>query len=726
MRLFTFFSLLAATLSAIATPVTTDTDDPLRFVDVFIGSATVGHTTPAAAFPFGMVQPGPQTGNFNWKYTCGYTFTDNSILGFTQDKLSGTGCSDLNDLLMMPFCGPDARAPYSSSFSKDTEVAHPGYYGVTLRQNRVKVAMTCSQRVALHRYQFLDDNPGVYIDYQTGQSFTEGSLRGRIKEYEIMQINDSTILGYETIQMWVTRRLYFAIRFSNPIVSADTLPQITGIAPRIAYHFNLRKGDTLLAKVSLSSVGAMNALANIDHEMPHWDFDAVLSQNRATWAQLLGAITVEGSDEQKTNFYTSLYHLFFQPNNICDADGRFRGPTDKVDFSAGKRYYSTLSLWDTFRAAQPLLSILNPDVVSGIVNTMLTHSEAMGFLPIWTVWGQENYCMIGNHAVPVIVDACLRGFPGIDHERAFREIKKSLTTSHRGSNWEAYDKHGYFPFDVITTESVSKTLECGYDDYCAALLAHKLGKTDDEKFFLRRSQYFRNLFDPESGLMRGKDSSGNWRTPFSSLALSHSEKTGGDYTEGNAWQYSWHVLQDVPGLIRLMGGNSKFTARLDSLFFLNAAAAETGTLSDVTGLIGQYAHGNEPSHHVAYLYAIAGQPRRTAELVREVFDRFYHPTPDGLCGNDDCGQMSAWYIFSALGFYPVNPVAGEYVLGAPQIPKATIHLPNGRQFTMIAHGLSDTNKYVKHVTLNGKRLRRAHITYSDIIAGGTLEFTMCE
>ena len=725
MRLISLLTLVITAFLASAAKETTQSTN-LDFVNVFVGSSYVGHTTPAAAYPLGMVQPGPHTGNCNWKYTCGYNYDDNTILGFTQNKLSGTGCSDLNDLLIMPFCGSDARDPYSSSFSKDSEVAAPGYYGVTLTQNRVKADMTCSQRVALHRYRFLDNNAAVYIDYQTGQSFTEGSLRTRVKEYNITQINDSTILGYETIQMWVTRRLYFAIRFSSPIVSADTLLQTTGIAPRIVYRFGLSKGQTLLTKVSLSSVSELSALANIDAEMPHWNFDAVLAANREQWAQLLDIISIDGTNEQKANFYTSLYHLFFQPNNICDADGRFRGPTDQVAFSATGKHYSTLSIWDTFRAAQPLLTLLRPDAVSDIVNSMLTHSQAMGFLPIWTVWGQENYCMIGNHAVPIIVEACLRNLPGIDHERAFREIKKTLTNSHRGSNWEAYDKHGYFPFDIITTESVSKTLECGYDDYCAALLAHKLGKTDDEKFFLSRSRYFRNLFDPSTGLMRGRDSSGNWRSPFTPLSLSHSEKIGGDYTEGNSWQYSWHVLQDIPALIRLMGGNKRFTAKLDSLFSLQADASQTGTLSDVTGLIGQYAHGNEPSHHVIYLFAMAGKPRRTAELIREVFDRFYHPRPDGLCGNDDCGQMSAWYIFSALGFYPVNPAAGEYVLGAPQIPKATIHLPNGRQFTMIAHGLSDTNKYVKHVTLNGKRLRRAHITYSDIIAGGTLEFTMCD
>ena len=719
------FSRLAICIASLLVSLSASAKENIDFVNVFIGTSATGHTTPAAAYPMGMVQPGPQTGNFNWKYTCGYNYDDHRILGFTQTKLSGTGCSDLGDLLMMPFCGTARRDDFSSSFSKATEMASPGYYGVTLDENKVKVDMTCSAHVALHRYEFLAPDAGVMIDFQTGQSFTEPSMHARIRDFEIRQIDDQTIVGYEKIQMWVTRRLYFAIVFSSPIISADTLPSHPQHrAPRIVYRFNMGTGDVLSAKVALSTVRERNALQNIAVDMPDWDFDSVLSENREKWSALMNLFDLKGTNEQKQNFYTSLYHLFFQPNIYSDVNGDFRAADDNVTSAPGMRQYSTLSLWDTFRAAQPLLTLIHPNLVSDIVNSMISHSEAQGFLPIWALWGRENYCMIGNHAVPVIVDAVLRGFHNINAEEAYREIRRSLTENHLNSDWDTYDRYGYYPFDIINMESVSRTLESGYDDYCAALLAQKLGRKEDAEFFMKRSGYYKNLYDPETGLMRPKDSQGHWREPFSKFALSHASSSGGDYTEGNAWQYTWHVLQDIPGLISLMGGNEPFTARLDSLFSLSVSSDETGVLHDVTGLIGQYAHGNEPSHHVAYLFTMAGKPWRTAELIREIFDRFYSPRPDGLCGNDDCGQMSAWYIFSAMGFYPVNPVAGEYVIGAPQIPRITMNLPNGKQFTVIAKNLSKKNKYVKSVSLNGNPLTGNTITYEQIMAGGTLTFTM--
>jgi len=355
---------------------------------------------------------------------------------------------------------------------------------------------------------------------------------------------------------------------------------------------------------------------------------------------------------------------------------------------------------------------------------MLLHAETKGFLPVWALWGKENYCMIANHAVPVVVDACMKKFPGIDQEKAFKFIKKSLTENHFKSEWDVYDKYGYFPFDIIKEESVSKTMECCYDDYCAAQLARKLNKKEDYEFFLKRSESYKNLFDPQTRLMRGKDSNGRWRTPFDKFSLSHAGTAGGDYTEGNAWQYTWHVQQDVPGLEKLMGGKKAFVVKLDSLFFLESNAEKKGFTGDVTGLIGQYAQGNEPSHHVVYLYSMIGENWRTEELVRSIFDKFYQPRPDGLCGNDDCGQMSAWYIFSALGFYPVNPVSGEYVLGAPQIPKATITLQNGKTFSVVATGLSGQNKYVQSVKLNGVELTGSIITYRQIQQGGKLVFEM--
>ena len=374
-----------------------------------------------------------------------------------------------------------------------------------------------------------------------------------------------------------------------------------------------------------------------------------------------------------------MYHLMMQPNNIADIDGRYRGIDDNIHMSPTGEYYSTFSLWDTYRAAHPLYTILNPDKVDAMIQTMLDHQKIQGFLPIWALW-----------------------------------------------DWETFEKYGYFPFDIIDTESVSKTMECAYDDYCVAQMAKALGKTEDYERFSKRAAFYKNLFDPELKLMRGKDSKGNWRTPFNSFLLSHASSSGGDFTEGNSWQYTWHVQHDVQGLIDLMGGNEAFVTKLDSLFFLESTAENTGFVSDVTGLIGQYAHGNEPSHHVAYLYSYAGHPEKTQQVIREVFDRFYLAQPDGLCGNDDCGQMSAWYIFSAMGFYPVNPISGEYVLGATQIEKISLSLPEGKTFTVEAKGLSKTNKYVKSVELNGKPVTGLTISHKDVMNGGNLVFTMTD
>lgn len=457
-----------------------------------------------------------------------------------------------------------------------------------------------------------------------------------------------------------------------------------------------------------------------------WDFAKIKDEAYSTWNNLLSKVDVEGTNEQKTNFYTSLYHLYIQPNNIADIDGKYRGVDDKVYTSPSGAYYSTFSLWDTYRAAHPLYTILSPEKVDGFIQSMLSHYKAQGFLPIWTLCGKENYCMIGNHSIPVIADAFLKGFNGFDAEEAYRAVKMSSTQNHRNSDWTTYDKYGYYPFDIITVESVSRTLESAYDDYCIALMAKKLGKDEDYAYFMKRANYYKNLFDPGTKLMRGKDSKGHWRTPFNTFLLSHAGTAGGDYTEGNAWQYTWHVQHDVEGLIRVMGGKEAFATKLDSLFFLESTAKNSGFVSDVTGLIGQYAHGNEPSHHVAYLYMYAGQPSKTQSLIREIFDRFYLPKPDGLCGNDDCGQMSAWYLFSAMGFYPVNPCGGEYIIGAPQTDQVTIHLPGQKQFVVKAKNLSEANKYVSSVELNGHIIKDFRIKHSDIMKGGELVFVMTD
>ena len=691
------------------------------FVNPFIGTAYTGHTYPDAAYPFGAAQAGPQTGNYDWRYCGGYNYEDELIWGFTQDKISGTGVSDYGDILAMPFSRQE-REDFRSSFDKATETAAPGYYSVNLTGNGVKAEMTCSEHVTFHRYAYEGPARKLLLDLQSGQVSNEEGRHRRVIEAEISSPDAYTIEGHEYVTKWVRRHMYFVIKFDSPIVGKETLDMG---APEKAptYVLDFGEGKRLGMKVALSTVSIEGARANMEAEIPDWNFEKVRSNAAKAWEDYFKAFTIEGDPEQKTSFYTSLYHLFLQPCNIADVDGQYRGADDKTARVEGGKYYSTLSQWDTFRAANPFYALFLPDRMAGIAQSMMAHEQAIGFLPIWALAGKENYCMIGNHSVPPLVDACLKGLPGIDKEKAYQAVKQSLTVSHRESDWETYDAYGYYPFDLVRTESVSKTMECGYDDWCAAQLAKALGYNEDYDFFMKRSAYWRNLFDPEYKLCRGKDSKGNWRTPFSPYALSHASTSGGDYTEGNAMQYAWHVLQDPEGLIEAMGGNEAFVARLDTLFSDSQRDKAEGFVSDVTGLIGQYAHGNEPSHHTIYLYTLAGRPDRTAEKVREVFDKFYLAKPDGLCGNDDCGQMSAWYVFSALGFYPLNPVSGEYILGAPQIPAAKITLPSGKVFSMRAENLSKENLYVESATFNGKPLDKT-ISYSDIIAGGELVFKM--
>ena len=699
----------------------------IQYVDPFVGTAYTGHTTPAAAYPLGFMQPGPQSGNFGWEHCSGYNYEDSLIWGFTQNKLNGTGIPDMGDILMMPFSGIPTRSDYRSSVLKEKEIASPGYYSVELPDNHVNVELTCTPHVALHRYSFKDENPGVYIDFQSGSVSTEEQFNNRVLDANIVVDDDYTITGYHKLKGWVERQLFYVIKFDQPIVSQETIPGNMGNkAPMKIFYFKLKKGQPLLAKVAFSTVSIDNAKENMITEISHWDFEQIKSDTENAWEDLLTRIQIEGSEDQKKNFYTSMYHLFFQPNNIADINGQYRGADDSVYTAPSGKYYSTFSLWDTYRAAHPLYTIIAPDIVPDMINTMLMHSDIQGFLPIWALWGKENYCMVGNHGVPVVVEACMKNIPGIDMERAYAAVKKSLTENHYRSDWDMYNKYGYYPFDLIKEESVSRTLEGAYDDYCAAQLAKKLKKEDDYSFFMKKANYYKNLFDPETKLMRGKDSKGNWRTPFDKFKLSHAGTAGGDYTEGNAWQYTWHVQQDVDFLINAMGGKEAFATKLDSLFFLESTAKNTGFVGDVTGLIGQYAQGNEPSHHVIYFYSMIGKNWRTAELMREVFDKFYQPKADGLCGNDDCGQMSAWYIFGALGFYPVNTVNCTYVIGAPQIPQATINLPMNKTFTMRVDNLSAKNKYVKSVRLNGQELTEPHITHEQIMQGGTLIFEMTD
>ncbi len=700
--------------------------DCAQYVNPFIGTAFTGHTFPGATYPLGMIQAGPQTGNFSWEYCAGYFYADSLIQGFTQNRLNGTGCVDLGDLLVQPFAG-SRRDDFDSRFDKATEKASPGYYAVQLADNDVNVQITASPHVAFHKYTFAKGKTtNLLVDFQSGLVWQNQRFFSHVLDNTITFENDRTISGYTRRTEWVQRIYYFVIEFDKPIINKEELNKrdVKEKAARYVLSFDLEGTDTLQMKIGMSSSGIEGARTNLHTEVPEWNFATVQQRAYEAWNGYLSRVTIEGTEDEKVNFYTSMYHLYIQPNNIADVDGKYIGPNREVSQSENGKYYSTWSQWDTFRAAFPMYTILSPELINDFVNSMLEYSEQQGHLPIWSLWGQETYTMIGNHSIPMIVDAYLKGFNGFDAEHAYNEIKKSITESkHHKSNWEVYDKFGYYPYDLISLESVSRTLECGFDDYCMALFAEKLGKTDDAAFFKKRSEYYKNLYDKQTNAMRPKNSKGEWLTPFDPYELAHADSNiGGHYTEGNAMQYSWHVLQDIPELIKLMGGKENAGKALD--YFFNTTQASTGTLADVTGLIGQYAHGNEPSHHIAYIYPYLDRPEETQRLVRQITSDFYKNKSDGLIGNDDCGQMSAWYMFSVLGFYPMNPVSREFVLGAPQVRKAIIAVGDGKTFTMEAKNLSKENMYVEKIELNGKLYDKKFITYQDIMNGGSLVFYM--
>lgn len=665
------------------------------YVDPFIGTAGTGHTFPSACVPFGLVQAGPDTGNGDWAHCSGYSYEDKSIYGFSQTHLNGTGCPDLGDVRILPFTAESV--PGSVPYDKASERAKPGFYAVTLADG-TKVEASATERCAIYRISYPKGAKSRLIVDPRWCITRRKPASDCIRSVDVAPDGRTGVSGKVVVNNWVERTYAFKMEFSRPFLSEKDL----------VFDFGASSGEPLMVKVALSALGGVSdAARNLAAEISGWDFDRVAAAADAKWSKMLSCVAVEGSDDQKRNFYTSLYHLFIQPNNIADA--------------GHKPFYSTLSTWDTFRAAHPLYTILVPERAAEFVDSMLEQGRRTGYLPIWTLWGRDNQCMIGTHSIPVIVDAYLKGFKG-DWPSVYAQIKETLTKRHEGrykERWDLLDRHGYYPYDVIRNESVSRTLECAYDDWCAAQMAEKLGHEEDAKFFRRRSENWRNVFDPSLGLMRSKDSKGNWRDPFDPSAVGYGE--GYDFTEGNSYQYTWHVMQNPDGLVAAMGGREAFVKRLDWLF--ERPEMVKGEVFDVTGLIGQYVHGNEPSHHVIYFYTLVGERDKAARRVRDVFDRFYLPKPDGLCGNDDCGQMSAWYVFSALGFYPFNPCGGTYVLGAPQIPKATIELAGGKALTVVARNLSAENKYVKTVAFNGRPLDKT-IEHADLMSGGELVFEM--
>lgn len=694
-----------------------------KFVNTFIGTDGTGHTFPGPSMPFGMVQPGPDNKDFGWNHTSGYQYKDTLLLGFSQTRFSGTGINEMGDVLLLPI--NPKKEKLKNAYYKNTEKGKVGYYTLT-KKDDVKVELTCSERVAFHQYTFPEHEAQVFVNLQHGLRFVfdESNPKELVIESDVKIENSTTISGFCSTQNWVNRKYFFTLTFDQPFTKSSLLTvKDTEKAPKYILDFQLNQNKQLKVKIALSTVSVDGAKLNLQTEIPHWNFNAVLKHNQSEWDNYLSKITIEAPQKQKELFYTSLYHLLLQPSNIADVDGKYRGVDDQIALAPNKEYYSTLSNWDIFRAAFPLLQILAPEKINGIIETMLTHHKAKGFLPIWTAWGQDNYCMIGNHAIPMILSAYTNGFKAFDANEALKAMLETSTKSHINSNWEVYNEYGYYPFDKLDNEAVSRTLESGYDDWCVAEMAKKIGDLSIENQFTKRAKYYQNLYDTETQFFRGKDSNGNWRKPFNPLVATSPLNNPGDYTEANAWQYFWTpALYDIEGMQNLLGGKTAFTKKLNDFFTIESI--NPNKFLGQEAMIGQYAHGNEPSHHIAYLYAFSNTPKKGQKYIHQIINEFHNNTPDGMIGNDDCGQMSAWYIFSSLGFYPVNPANGEFIFGSPQVKKATIQLPNKKTFSIEANHFSKTAIFNDKRILNGLQLTHPFLRYQDIMKGGKLIFEM--
>ncbi len=696
-----------------------------KFVNVFIGTDGTGHTFPGPSMPFGMVQPGPDNKGYGWNYTSGYQYRDTVLLGFSQTRFSGTGINEMGDILLLPI--NPKKDKFKNSYYKNTEIGKVGYYALT-KKDDVKVELTCSERVAFHQYTFPEKEAQVLVDFQHGLRFVfdENSQKGLVIESDVKIENNTTISGYVSTENWVNRKYFFTLTFNQPFYNSTLIEKKENEkAPKYLLDFSSVKNRVLKVKIALSSVSVEGAKLNLKTEIPHWDFQNVYQNNLKLWDKYLSRINIEAPEKQKEIFYTSLYHLFLQPSNIADVDGKYRGINDEIAIAPNNEYYSTLSIWDVYRGVFPLLQILAPEKINGIIQTMIIHHKAKGFLPIWTAWGQDNYCMIGNHAIPMILSAYQNGFRGFDAHDALQTMVETSTISHINSDWELYNRFGYYPFDKLDNEAVSRTLESGYDDWCVAEMAKIMGNKEIEKSFTKRAHYYKNIYDKETTFFRGKDSNGNWRSPFNPLMATSPLNNPGDYTEANAWQYFWTPTQfDINGVTELLGGKIKFTEKLNEFF--TTKAVNPDKFLGQEAMIGQYAHGNEPSHHIIYLFAYSNEPKKGQKYINQVINEFHNNTPDGMIGNDDCGQMSAWYILSTLGFYPVNPANGEFVLGSPQVKKATIHLTNNKTFTIEAEKFSEQTIYNEVRYVNSKKFNAPFIKYTDIINGGKLTFEMID
>ena len=705
-------------------------EDLTQFVDPRIGTGGHGHVFYGANVPYGFIQLGPTSIPQSWDWVSGYHVSDSTVIGFPHTHLSGTGIGDLHDINVMPVVGEvtysrgDASSYETGLWSysdRSKEVVTPGYYRTHLSRYNVDVELTATKRVGFHKYTFLgNESPAIVFD------MVNGGCWDKTTEAVIRVVNDSTVSGYRYSKGWADdQRVFFRAEFSrkfdnvefivNDSVKEGDMAKGAQLFARV--NFAAGNQEPVYMKVALSPTSEEGAQLNMQTELSSWDFEKTIADAKAAWNKELNKVKVYTTDEaSKKIFYTSLYHTLFAPSEFCDVDGDYYGADKQMHKGEGFVNYTTFSLWDTYRAAQPLMTILHPEKMSDIINTMLHIHQQQGKLPVWHLMGCETNCMVGNPGVPVVADAILKDIKGFDPELAFKALKESSMLPERGM--EHRIEYRFIPADKMT-EAIAYDMEYAIADWTVAQAAQKLGKQEDYEYFLKRSKSYKNYFDASTGFMRGKMLDGSWRTPFSPYASSHRED---DYCEGNAWQYTWLVPHDVEGLVECFGSKEAFVNKLDSLFLANGDMGEASS-PDISGLIGQYAHGNEPSHHTVYLYTLVGQPWKTADRIKEILHTMYTDQPDGLSGNEDVGQMSAWYILSSFGFYQVEPAGGKFVFGYPNFDKVEITVPAGK-FVIERENKGQQNNYIQGIVLNGTEYKKPWIEYADIMKGGELKFLM--
>lgn len=705
-------------------------EDLTQFVDPRIGTGGHGHVFYGANVPYGFIQLGPTSIPQSWDWVSGYHVSDSTVIGFPHTHLSGTGIGDLHDINVMPVIGEvtysrgDASSYETGLWSysdRSKEVVTPGYYRTHLSRYNVDVELTATKRVGFHKYTFLgNESPAIVFD------MVNGGCWDKTTEAVIRVVNDSTVSGYRYSKGWADdQRVFFRAEFSrkfdnvefivNDSVKEGNMAKGAQLFARV--NFAAGNQEPVYMKVALSPTSEEGAQLNMQTELSGWDFEKTIADAKAAWNKELNKVKVYTTDEaSKKIFYTSLYHTLFAPSEFCDVNGDYYGADKQMHKGEGFVNYTTFSLWDTYRAAQPLMTILHPEKMSDIINTMLHIHQQQGKLPVWHLMGCETNCMVGNPGVPVVADAILKDIKGFDSELAFKALKESSMLPERGM--EHRIEYGFIPADKMT-EAIAYDMEYAIADWAVAQAAQKLGKQEDYEYFLKRSKSYKNYFDASTGFMRGKMLDGSWRTPFSPYASSHRED---DYCEGNAWQYTWLVPHDVEGLVECFGSKEAFVNKLDSLFLANGDMGDASS-PDISGLIGQYAHGNEPSHHTVYLYTLVGQPWKTADRIKEILHTMYTDQPDGLSGNEDVGQMSAWYILSSFGFYQVEPAGGKFVFGYPNFDKVEITVPGGK-FVIERENKGQQNNYIQGIVLNGAEYKKPWIEYADIMKGGELKFLM--